>query len=434
MERLIAHSDCNCFYASVEMLRNPRLRNVPFAVCGSREDRHGIVLTANYPAKGRGVKTGMAIWEARQACDGLHIASPNMADYHQFSDFTRGLYAKYTDRIEPFGLDEAWLDLTGTASSFDEGVLLVNNIRERVKRELGITVSIGLSDNKVFAKLGSDIKKPDATTVIPRDRYREIVWPLPVGELLYVGRATEVKLRARNIKTIGALAQTEPMYLKSWFGKVGLVLHAFANGEDLSPVAEAGVEPPPKSIGNSHTTARDLRTDQDVKIVIYALAESVGARLMEQGYLAQTIEFSYIDSNMEKRGVRQCKIPVPTCISGEIADTAFMLFRQCYGHWPKPLRGIGVRGSNLVEAASVPRQISMFENPERVDGKVKLERAINDIRRRYGNKAIQRGIMFTAPELSKVDAKKDHTAHPVGLFKGGGMDVTWAAHTTAITP
>lgn len=254
----------------------------------------------------------------------------------------------YTDRIEPFGLDECWLDLSSCASTFDYGVKMVEYIRLRVRRELGITVSIGLSDNKVFAKLGSDMKKPDATTIIPRENHREIIWPLPFGDLLYVGRATQIKLAARNIKTIGALAQTDPFLLKSWFGKNGLVLHAFANGEDLAPVETKGAEIPVKSIGNSHTTPRDLRCDQDVKIVIYALSESVGMRLMEQGFLARTVEFSYIDTDMEKRGVHQCKLPVPTCISGDIADAAFRMFREVYGHWPKPLRGIGVRDRRAV--------------------------------------------------------------------------------------
>ena len=408
MERIIAHSDCNCFYASVEMLRNPRLRDIPFAVCGSVEDRHGIVLTANYPAKNRGVKVGMAIWQAKELIPGLYTTSPHMGDYKQFSDFTRGVYAKYTDRIEPFGLDECWLDLSGCVPTFSEGTAVVNDIRERIKRELGITVSIGLSDNKVFAKLGSDMKKPDATTVIPRGEYREIVWPLPVGELLYVGRATQVKLFARNVKTIGALAKTDPYLLKSWFGKNGLVLHAFANGEDLAPVALSGSEPPVKSVGNSHTAPRDLITDEDVRIVIYALAESVGMRLMEQGFLAQTIEFSYIDSNMEKRGVHQCKAQIPTCISGDIADHAFRLFRTHYGHWPKPLRGIGVRGSNLIDI-NTPRQLTMFESADKSQKKEDLERAVNELRSRYGNKIIQRAVMYTMPDLSRVDARRDHT-------------------------
>ncbi|MDR3210064.1 MAG: DNA polymerase IV, partial [Oscillospiraceae bacterium] len=221
MERLICHSDANCFYASVEMLRNPRLREVPFAVCGSKEDRHGIVLTANYLAKGRGVKTAMAIWEAQRVCPGLYIVPPRYTDYVQFSGFLREIYAEYSNQVEGFGLDEAWIALNGCAATFQDGERVVHEIRERVKRELGLTVSIGLADNKVFAKLGSDMKKPDACTVIPRERFKEIVWPLPVGDLLYVGRATRAKLESKYIRTIGALAQTPPEALNRWFGKAG---------------------------------------------------------------------------------------------------------------------------------------------------------------------------------------------------------------------
>jgi len=430
MERIIAHADCNCYYASVEMLRNPRLRDVPMAVCGRTEERHGIVLTANYPAKRRGVKTGMANWQARKACPGIYTVPPRYDDYIQFSGFVRDLYYRYTDRIEPFGLDEAWIDLTGCASSFSQGEKAVQEIRERVKRELGLTVSIGLADNKVFAKLGSDMKKPDACTAIPADRFRDIVWPLPVGELLYVGRSTEAQLRARYINTIGDLARTDPANLKRWFGKVGLVLYAFANGEDRSLVAPAGFEPPIKSIGNSQTCPRDLETDTDVKIMIYALSESVGARLMELGLYASTVEFWFLDNELKNHGTRQCKISAPTNLSGEIADTAFRLFRKSYGHWPKPLRKVGVRGCDLV-STEIPRQLTVFEDGSRTAAREELERVVNGLRKRYGNKVIQRALMYTDQEISGVDAKRDHTIHPVGVFNGG-MSVSWGGYTTTI--
>lgn len=431
MEKVIAHSDLNCYYASVEMLRNPRLRDVPVAVCGSTEERHGIVLTANYLAKRRGVKTGMANWQARQVCPGLYSVLPRYNDYIQFSGFVRDLYTKYTDRVEPFGLDESWLDLTGCVSSFTQGEKAIQEIRERVKRELGLTVSIGLADNKVFAKLGSDMRKPDACTIIPRDGFRELVWPLPVGDLLYVGRSTEARLQNKHIKTIGDLAKTDPEYLQRWFGKVGLVLHAFANGQDQSMVAPTGFESPIKSVGNSQTCPRDLFTDTDVKIMVYALSESVGGRLMEMGMYASTVEFSFLDSDLQNYGSRQCKLTIPTNISGEIADTAFRLFKRSYGHWPKPLRKVGVRGCNLV-GMSVPRQLTIFEDADHIADKEELERVINALRSRYGNKVMQRAIMYTDRELSGVDAKKDHTIHPVGVFSGG-VSVTWGGYTTTIT-
>ena len=432
MGRIIAHSDCNCFYAGVEMLRNPRLRDVPFAVCGSTEERHGIVLTANYPAKNRGVKTGMANWQARQVCPGLYTVPPRYDDYIQFSGFIRELYYKYSDRVEPFGLDEAWIDLGGCVASFDQGAVAVREIRERVRRELGLTVSIGLADNKVFAKLGSDMKKPDACTIIPRSRFKEIVWPLPVRDLLYVGRATEAKLKSRRINTIGDLAKADPDSLQRMLGKVGLILYAFANGEDRSMVAPAGFESPIKSVGNGLTCPRDLETDTDVKILLYALSESVGGRLMELGMYATTVEFSFLDNELKNYGARQGKLPGPTNISGEIADAAFKLFKRNYGHWPKPLRKVGVRGTGLV-GMDAPRQLTIFDEEAGKAAKEELERSVNSLRRRYGNKIIQRAIMYTDERLSGVDAKKDHTIHPIGVFNGG-MSVSWGGYTTKIMP
>jgi DNA polymerase-4 len=415
MDRIIAHSDLNCYYASVEMLRNPRLREVPMAVCGSTEERHGIVLTANYLAKRRGVKTGMANWQAREACPGLYTVPPHYSDYIQFSGFVRSLYLKYTDRIEPFGLDEAWLDLTGCVPSFEAGASLIAEIRERVKRELGLTVSIGLSFNKVFAKLGSDMRKPDACTLIPRGSFRRIVWPLPVEDILFVGRATTAKLRKLGIRTIGGLANAEPKLLEQWLGKAGLMLHTFANGEDNSRVAPFVYDAPIKSVGNSQTCPRDLETDDDVKILIYALSESVGARLMELGFRARTVEFSFLDRDLANWGTRQCKLAEPTNISGEIAAAAFGLFKRAYGHWPKPLRKIGVRGSDLV-CEDAPRQLTIWDADGKAAAREELERTLNGLRSRYGNKIVQRAVMLTDTGLSKLDAKRDNTVHPVGVI------------------
>ena len=416
MERIIAHSDLNCFYAGVEMLRNPRLRDIPMAVCGSTEERHGIVLAANYPAKRMGVKTAMANWQARQVCPNLYQVKPHMTDYIQFSGFVREIYSNYSDRIEAFGLDENWIDLTGCVKDFAQGEKAIHEIRERIKKELGLSVSIGLADNKIFAKLGSDMKKPDACTVIPRSNFKELVWPLPVSDLLYVGPATTNKFISRGIYTIGDLAKTPPDSLKQMLGKVGYVLYAYANGHDKSAVSNMEYEFPVKSVGNSTTAPRDLCTDQDVKIMLYALSESVGARLMEQGFYAGTIEFSYVGTNLSFSHTRQAKLERPTCLSGEIAETAFSLFKKHYGHWPSPLRKIGVRGSNLV-SANTPRQMTIFEDARQDQKDENLERTINGLRARYGNKIIQRGIMFFDTDLSKVDAKKNHTVHPAGFFK-----------------
>jgi len=397
------------------------------AVCGSTEERHGIVLAANYPAKKFGVKTAMANWQARQCCPGLYSVRPHMNDYLQFSGFVREIYSAYSDRIEAFGLDENWIDLTGCVSNFRQGEKAIHKIRERIKRELGMTVSIGLADNKIFAKLGSDIKKPDACTIIPRDGFKDIVWPLPASDLLYVGPATTKKLMKYGIYTIGDLAKASTDTLKSMLGKVGLVLHAYANGEDSSAVSNVEFEAAVKSIGNSTTCPRDLETDQDIKIILYALSESVGARLMEQGFYAATVEFSYVGTNLSFSQTRQTKLERPTNLSGEIANAAFGLFKKHYGHWPCPLRKIGVRGSNLV-SMSAPRQLTIFEDAGKDQQREDLEYTINSLRSRYGNKIIQRGIMYMDKDLSRVDAKKNHTIYPVGLFKDKMPSFPGSAH------
>jgi DNA polymerase-4 len=427
-ERIIALSDLNCFYASVEMLRNPRLRQVPMAVCGCTEQRHGIVLTANYIAKRMGVKTAMSNNDARKIVPNLRSVPPHYDDYIQFSGFVRDIYKNYTDRIEGFGLDENWIDLTGCATSFKQAELLIEEIRSRVKRELGLTVSIGLSFNKVFAKLGSDMKKPDACTAVPKDNFKEMIWPLPVEELLYVGRATKAKLNWINVFTVGDLANANYDLLRLTLGKAAAgVLRAFARGEDKSMVAPTEFEVPVKSVGNSTTCPRDLTSDDDVRIMLYVLAESVGARLMELGMSAMTVEFSYVTKDMSVAATCQRKLEIPTNISGEIAAAAFRLFKEHYGHWPWPLRKVGVRGSTLVRM-DAPRQFNLWESPERVVKNENLERAINAVRARYGNKIIQRAVMYTDPKLSSVDAKRDNIIHPVGVFNGG-MSEKWGAYT-----
>ena len=283
MDRIILHSDCNCFYASVEMLHHPELAGKPLAVGGDPEARHGIVLTANYIAKRMGVKTGMALWQARQACPDLVFVPPRMDLYLRFSRMAREIYLEYTDQVENFGCDEAWLAVERSRSIKGDGMTIAREISDRIKQELGITVSIGVSWNKIFAKLGSDYKKPDAITEISRENYKEIVWPLPASDLLYVGRSTERKLSRVGIHTIGELACAEPAHLQSFLGKMGLVLSAFANGLDDSPVSEDGYHAP---------TPRDLTTDTDVKIILMALSESVAARLRKNGFCAGVVEIS----------------------------------------------------------------------------------------------------------------------------------------------
>ena len=413
MGRAILHIDMNSCYASIECLHHPEIRHLPVAVGGDVEARHEIILAKNELAKRAGVKTGEALWQAKQKCPDLVIVPPHYQLYLRFSRMARAIYAEYTDLIEPFGLDEAWIDVTGS-SVFGDAVEIAETIRKRVKFELGITVSIGVSFNKIFAKLGSDYKKPDAVTVFGKDDYREKVWPLPVEELLYVGPATTRKLRARGIRTIGDLARTGPSLLHSWLGKMGYVLHAFANGNDPSPVASLGEEAIIKSIGNSTTTPRDLTCEEDVNIIFYVLAESVAARMRENGFRAKTVQISLRDTDLFSFE-RQCKLESPSCLASELHDAGMRLLRDHY-RFRKPLRSVGIRGMDLVPIQTA-MQLNFFEDPVRREKRERLEVAVDELRRRFGHAAVSRAVTMCDPSLGTINPKDDHTIHPVGYFK-----------------
>ena len=415
MPRNILHVDCNCFYAAVEMQRHPELRDKPLAVCGSQEERHGIVLTRNYVAKPYGIKTGEAIWQARQKCPNLVVLPPDYREYIRFSRMAREIFEDYTDRIEPFGLDESWLDVTGSTGLFGSPLTIAEEISERFKFELGITVSIGVANNKITAKLGSDYKKPDAITRIEADNYQQIVYPLPVEDLLYVGPATSRKLRSIGISTIGRLAECPEDLLVRRLGKMGAVLSMFANGRDNSPVCRSDHIQNIKSVGNSATTPRDLICDEDVRIMLYLLSESVAVRMRELASRCTVVEVSVRDADLYSF-TRQRKLQTPTCSSAEIAGTAFDLFRRNY-HWSKPIRSIGVRGAELVEATSAT-QLSLFSDDKKRDRWERIDGAMDHLRRRYGYMSIQRAVVRTDPLLAGINPKDDHTIHPVGYFVG----------------
>lgn len=416
MERTILHSDMNSCYASIELLYHPELRGHPLAVGGDPEARHGIVLAKDQLAKKAGVKTGMALWQARQACPGITFVHPRMDLYLRFSRMAHEIYSDYTDLQEPFGIDECWLDITDSCSIKGDGKAVAEEIRSRMKRELGITVSIGVSWNKIFAKLGSDYKKPDAVTQITKENYRTIVWPLPAGDLLYVGRATQKKLAKFGILTIGELAQADIDFLQRVFGKMGAVLSVFANGLDQTPVSLENTEAPIKSIGNSTTTPRDLTCDRDAAIILTLLAESVSARLRENGFACRVVEVSVRDNGLYSF-TRQRKLQLPTDITGEIADAAISLFRESYG-WQNPIRSLGVRASDLTDPLT-PFQLDLFLDQDRRDRLHMADMSVDSIRRRFGFYSIQRGIMFYDRALSKLNAKDDNTVHPHGYMERG---------------
>lgn len=415
MARNIFHVDFNCFYAAVEMQRRPEIRDRPVAVCGSQEDRHGIVLTANYIAKPMGVKTGMAIWQAKQCCPDLVVLPPDMREYIRISRLARDIYEDYTDQIEPFGLDESWLDVTGSVGLFGSPMTMAREISDRIKFELGITASIGVADNKITAKLGSDYKKPDAITRIETDNYKEMAYPLPVRDLLYVGPATERKLNSLGIHTIGQLAQCPVNCLTYKLGKMGAVLHTFANGRDPSPVKCADYAATVKSVGNSATTPRDLVREEDVHLMLYLLAESVATRMRDLAARCMVVELYVRDTGLVSL-TRQRKLAVPTCSSAEIAQVAFELFRANY-RWEKPVRSIGVRGAELVEAdAGV--QTSLLDNDVKREKWERIDATMDHLRQRYGYMSIRRAVTCADPQLGRINPRDDHTVHPVSYFGG----------------
>lgn len=415
MERTIFHCDLNNFYASVECLHHPEYRNVPMAVGGDVEKRHGIILAKNMLAKKAGIKTGEALWQAKQKCPDLVLVRPNFTQYLRFSKLVRAIYADYSDRIESFGIDEVWMDVTEIVGRYPDARTLADEIRGRIREETGITASIGVSFNKVFAKLGSDYKKPDATTVITRENMKEIVFPLPIEDLLYVGRATTVKMHALGIYTIGDCARYDLDILKRKFGKWGEYIWEFANGFEKSPVLKEGREPTVKSVGNSTTCPRDLKTFDDIRIVCYVLAESVAARLREAGLRCLTVAVSIRDNDLESC-VRQTKLPLPSDLSGEIAKAAMKLFRQNVD-FSKPLRSIGVKAADLC-VGDVPLQLSIFEDQQAREENLVLEKTIDDIRRRFGAQSIQRLMMLEDTVLSGFNPKQEHVIFPESYFKG----------------
>lgn len=413
MSRVILHSDCNSFYASVECLHNPQIRSKPVAVSGNADDRHGIILAKNENAKKYGVKTGETIWQAKQKCPELVTVEPHFEQYKRFSKMARSIYLEYTDRVESFGLDEAWLDVTDFAKTSSGGVSVANEINRRVREELGITVSIGVSFNKIFAKLGSDYKKPDAVTEFSPDNYKDIVWGLPCDNLLYVGRATKKKLLAMGIYTIGDIARTPINILSNNLGKWGEMLYCFANGQDTSPVSVYGSDDSVKSIGNSTTCPRDLKNREDVKIVFQVLADSVARRLREIGMYSRCVSISVRDNKLYSF-TRQQTLERSTNITSEIFNAAMELFDKNYS-FNIPIRSIGISLSMLNDGLD-NSQLCMFDNFKNRMRLESLDKALDGIKNRFGSNGVFPASALLDTELSGFDPKVDHVIHPVGYF------------------
>ena len=387
--RDILHVDQNCFFASVEMRSHPEWRNIPMAVGGDSKQRHGIILAKNRPAQSFGVKTAEAIWQAKQKCPDLLVVPAHFDQYVYFSERIREMFLQYTDKVEPFGLDECWLDITG--SSMGTPREIADEIRARVKEELGLSCSVGVSFNKSFAKLGSDYKKPDATTEITKENFKTIVWPLPVSDLLYVGRATTSAFTKMNVKTIGDLAALNPDFVVSVLGKNGFALWQSANGLENDPVDPASYVRPLKSIGNSTTTPRDMENRSDVWKVICTLSAQVASRLRKHHFYAGTVTIWVRDTDLQSYE-KQRALPAETNDEKEIAKLAMELFDESYD-WHAPLRSFGVRTTHLTDEDDY-HQITLFENFEKIQKDDKVNQTLDGLRARYGYNIVMRGTQL----------------------------------------
>ena len=385
-DRVILHCDMNGFFASVELLSYPELQGRPMAVCGSPDKRHGIILAKNELAKRAGVVTAETVWQALKKCPDLQFVPPHMSKYKHYSRLINEIYQRFTDMVEPFSIDESWLDVTASQSLFGNGKEIADTIRETVKNELGLTLSAGVSFNKIFAKMGSEYKKPDATTIITRENYREILWPLPAGEMFFVGKATAQKLSSAGINTIGDIAMANPDVLEGMLGKQGRQLWKYTNGLDTSPVTRVGNAERIKSVGNGVTFTRDLITEDDIITAVTSLSDTVAGRLRKYGMRAYGVKVDIKDPYFKVIS-RQKQLFTPTNLASEISKNAIDII---HASWKKgsPIRMLTITGINLTDEF-FNEQLSLFEGDgiSRKKGE-QIERTMDEVRRKYGNSSI----------------------------------------------
>lgn len=386
-DRVILHCDLNNFFASVSLLFNPTLRSLPVAVCGDKEQRHGIVLAKNEAAKRCGVKTAEAIFEARAKCPDLVILPPLMDKYKEYSKKAHKIYEEYTDMIEPFGIDECWLDVTGSTLIFGDGSEIANKIRKDIKTELGITVSVGVSFNKIFAKLGSDMKKPDAVTVITKDGFKDKIWTLPVSDMLFAGRHTAEKLKTVGVCTIGDLAVCDSALLNRLLGKNGEELKRYALGEDNSPVVTPTLDSKPKSIGKSITSAKDFTSFDEVWSVFLSLSQSVSDSLRLHGLYASGVQIHIRTASLKVKEFSRT-YPESTDSAYIIASRGAEILKENYD-FKEPLRSVGIRAISLKNLRTAVQQ-DMFGASERLEAEEKIENSIYELRKKFGDSSIRR--------------------------------------------
>ena len=405
MERTILHCDCNSFYASVETLLDPTLAEGPAAVCGDPESRHGIILAKNEKAKAFGVQTAETIWQAKRKCPDLRLVAPHREEYVKYSRRCNELYLQYTDLVDPFGIDESFLDVTGSMHLFGTGEQIADELRRRMREEVGLTISVGVSFNRAFAKLGSDYKKPDATTVFSRENFRERVWPLPANTLLYVGRRAAAWLDQLGVHTIGDLAACDPAFLHGIFGKLGDTLLRYARGEDDEPVRSFYAEREVKSVGNSMTFAHNLLGEEECRMGLTALCDNVGRRLRARGMVCQTVQIGIRDPEFHNRS-RQMTLERPTNATRVLFETSLALLRA---HWPmdKPVRLLSVTAAGLLPESQSCEQLSLFDSPQQAQTRQKqrqLDATVDALRQRFGNRSV---IFANSVRKPKQNEKKD---------------------------
>ena len=385
-DRVILHCDMNGFFASVELLSHPELRDRPMAVCGSPDKRHGIILAKNEPAKKAGVVTAETVWQALKKCPDLQFVPPHMSKYKHYSRLINEIYQRFTDMVEPFSIDESWLDVTASQSLFGSGREIADTIRETVKKELGLTLSAGVSFNKIFAKMGSEYKKPDATTLITRENYKDILWPLPARDMFFVGKATAQKLAAAGISTIGDIAVTSPDFLESMLGKQGRQLWEYTNGLDNSPVARTSEGEKIKSVGNGVTFTRDLITEDDIITAVTSLSDTVAGRLRRYGMKACGVKVDIKDPYFKVIS-RQKQLFSPTNLAGELAKNALDIIHSSWKSG-SPIRMLTITGINLTDEF-FGEQLSLFgvSSDDRQKGE-QIERTMDEVRKKYGSSSI----------------------------------------------
>lgn len=412
MERIIIHSDMNSCYASIECSLNPELKGKPVAVGGSVEDRHGIILAKTAEAKRYGVTTGEPIWQAQRKCPDLIVVPPHFDIYARYSALARDIYRRYTDKIEPMGLDEAWCDITGSILLFGSVENITDGIREAFKDELGITVSIGVSYNKIFAKLGSDLAGIDEVVTITKENYKDTVWPLGVGSIMGVGRNTEKKLKGYGIYTVGDLAKTDSDWLKLTFGVIGEDLWRYANGYDNSRVMPDGYKREVKSIGHGVTCREDLTDDNEVWLAFLGLSQDVSRRLKTEGLTATAVQIAVRDTLLATKQY-QCETSFPTQSAKDIAKTALKLFKENYS-WRYNVRALSVRAINLCDE-NAPVQLDMIGEYKQRDKQKLIDDTVLELREKYGNDAAFNCSIMLENKMPDMTGKKSPL--PIRMYK-----------------